>query len=178
MNGRDLMESLGHVDEQYIAEAEEAPQRRSYLQALVISAACLALVLAGLYRYQFPKASEQTADAVPAVMSVGTSRSLKEAAEENSLSAPAPMMASAPVMMTVQVVEQDNDTLICVVTDPGTSDYQPEEQVKILLPEYSLPEAAALDAESEPPQYEVFFLPDQGSDTIIPTQWSLLTGSN
>ena len=28
MNGKELMESMGYVDEKYIAEAEEAPAKR------------------------------------------------------------------------------------------------------------------------------------------------------
>ena len=66
---------------------------------------------------------------------------------------------------------------MCVVTDPGTSDYQVNDLVKIALPEEAEQEAAqpaALDADAEPPQYEVSFLPDQGSDTITPAQWNLL----
>ena len=49
--------------------------------------------------------------------------------------------------------------------------------MKIALPEEAEQEAAqpaALDADTDPPQYEVSFLPDQGSDTITPAQWNLL----
>ena len=174
MNGRDLIESMGHVDEKYIAEAEEAPKRRHW-QTAAITAACLALVLAGVWQFQPAQKSEQADEGAPAVMTAGTARSLEETAAENGFSAAAPMMAGAPVRMTVRVVEQTEEALICVVTDPGTSDYQTDDRVRITLPEADLQETAAqpaaLDAESEPPQYEVSFLPDQGSDTITPTQW-------
>ena len=89
----------------------------------------------------------------------------------------APMMASVLAEMTVQVVERTEDGLLCVVTDPGTSDYQVNDRVKIALPvdaEQETAQPAALDADAEPPQYEVSFLPDQGSDTITPAQWNLL----
>ncbi len=174
MNGKELLESMGHVDEKYIAEAEEAPKRRRRWQAAVITAACLALVLAGVWQFRPAQNTEQ--DEAPMVMAAGTARSLEETAADNGISAAAPMTAGTPVQMTVRVVERTEEALICLVTDPGTSDYQPDDQVRIVLPQADLQETAArpaaLDAEGEQPQYEVFFLPDQGSDFITPTQWT------
>ena len=199
MNGKELMESMGLVDEKYIAEAEEAPgkQRRwKPLAATVSAAACLALVLLGVWQLRPQKLMENDTTMVSAAVyqteaAAGTARMAEEVVTDQDLGA-APMMEEAvanqaagadPMMvsglaeMTVQVVERTEEGLLCVVTDPGTSDYQVNDLVKIALPEEAEQEAAqpaALAADAEPPQYEVSFLPDQGSDTITPAQWNLL----
>lgn len=199
MNGKELMESMGLVDEKYIAEAEEAPgkQRRwKPLAATVSAAACLALVLLGVWQLRPQKLMENDTTMVSAAVyqteaAAGTARMAEEVATDQDLGAApmmeeaganqavgaAPMMASGLAEMTVQVVERTDEGLLCVVTDPGTSDYQVNDLVKIALPEEAEQEAAqpaALAADAEPPQYEVSFLPDQGSDTITPAQWNLL----
>ena len=200
MNGKELMESMGLVDEKYIAEAEEAPgkQRRwKPLAATVSAAACLALVLLGVWQFRPQKLMENDTTMVSAALYTGeaASETAARSMEENALDqdlgeAPmmeeaganqavgaAPMMASGLAEMTVQVVERTEEGLLCVVTDPGTSDYHVNDLVKIALPEEAEQEAAqpaALAADAEPPQYEVSFLPDQGSDTITPAQWNLL----
>lgn len=199
MNGKELMESMGLVDEKYIAEAEEAPgkQRRwKPLAATVSAAACLALVLLGVWQFRPQKLTENDTTMVSAAVyqteaAAGTARMAEEVVTDQDLGAApmmeeaganqavgaAPMMASGLAEMTVQVVERTEEGLLCVVTDPGTSDYQVNDLVKIALPEEAEQEAAqpaALAADAEPPQYEVSFLPDQGSDTITPAQWNLL----
>lgn len=199
MNGKELMESMGLVDEKYIAEAEEAPgkQRRwKPLAATVSAAACLALVLLGAWQFRPQKLMENDTTMVSAAVyqteaAAGTARMAEEVVTDQDLGAApmmeeavanqavgaAPMMASGLAEMTVQVVERTEEGLLCVVTDPGTSDYQVNDLVKIALPEEAEQEAAqpaALAADAEPPQYEVSFLPDQGSDTITPAQWNLL----
>lgn len=199
MNGKELMESMGLVDEKYIAEAEEAPgkQRRwKPLAATASAAACLALVLLGVWQFRPQKLTENDTTMVSAAVyqteaAAGTARMAEEVVTDQDLGAApmmeeaganqavgaAPMMASGLAEMTVQVVERTEEGLLCVVTDPGTSDYQVNDLVKIALPEEAEQEAAqpaALDADAEPPQYEVSFLPDQGSDTITPAQWNLL----
>lgn len=199
MNGKELMESMGLVDEKYIAEAEEAPgkQRRwKPLAATVSAAACLALVLLGVWQFRPQKLMENDTTMVSAAVyqteaAAGTARMAEEVVTDQDLGAApmmeeaganqavgaAPMMVSGLAEMTVQVVERTEEGLLCVVTDPGTSDYQVNDLVKIALPEEAEQEAAqpaALAADAEPPQYEVSFLPDQGSDTITPAQWNLL----
>ena len=199
MNGKELMESMGLVDEKYIAEAEEAPgkhRRWKPLAATASAAACLALVLLGVWQFRPQKLTENDTTMVSAAVyqteaAAGTARMAEEVVTDQDLGAApmmeeavanqavgaAPMMASGLAEMTVQVVERTEEGLLCVVTDPGTSDYQVNDLVKIALPEEAEQEAAqpaALAADAEPPQYEVSFLPDQGSDTITPAQWNLL----
>lgn len=199
MNGKELMESMGLVDEKYIAEAEEAPgkhRRWKPLAATASAAACLALVLLGVWQLRPQKLTENDTTMVSAAVyqteaAAGTARMAEEVVTDQDLGAApmmeeavanqavgaAPMMVSGLAEMTVQVVERTEEGLLCVVTDPGTSDYQVNDLVKIALPEEAEQEAArpaALDADAEPPQYEVSFLPDQGSDTITPAQWNLL----
>ena len=199
MNGKELMESMGLVDEKYIAEAEEAPgkhRRWKPLAATASAAACLALVLLGVWQFRPQKLTENDTTMVSAAVyqaeaAAGTARMAEEVVTDQDLGAApmmeeavanqavgaAPMMVSGLAEMTVQVVERTEEGLLCVVTDPGTSDYQVNDLVKIALPEEAEQEAAqpaALAADAEPPQYEVSFLPDQGSDTITPAQWNLL----
>ena len=199
MNGKELMESMGLVDEKYIAEAEEAPgkhRRWKPLAATASAAACLALVLLGVWQLRPQKLTENDTTMVSAAVyqteaAAGTARMAEEVVTDQDLGAApmmeeavadqavgaAPMMVSGLAEMTVQVVEWTEDALGCIVTDPGTSDYQVNDLVKIALPEEAEQEAAqpaALAADAEPPQYEVSFLPDQGSDTITPAQWNLL----
>lgn len=199
MNGKELMESMGLVDEKYIAEAEEAPgkhRRWKPLAATASAAACLALVLLGVWQFRPQKLMENDTTMVSAAVyqteaAAGTARMAEEVVTDQDLGAApvmeeaganqavgaAPMMVSGLAEMTVQVVERTEEGLLCVVTDPGTSDYQVNDLVKIALPEEAEQEAAqpaALAADAEPPQYEVSFLLDQGSDTITPAQWNLL----
>lgn len=138
MNGKDLIESMTHIDEKYIAEAEETPRRRHWPEILV-SAACLALVLVGAWQF-WPEQliKEQAVDNnAPMVSSAQTGGTLEEtAAHKDPFPAAARFqMAPSPVQMTVRVVEQVEGKLICVVVDPGTSDFQPEDRVEIALPE-------------------------------------------
>lgn len=200
MNGKDLIESMTHVDEKYIAEAEEAPRRRRHWPGALVSAACLALVLVGawqLWPEQLDKGQAAlTNDTAMAAQSAGTGAPLMEtAAQDEAFPAAARFkMAPAPVQMTVRVVEQAEGRLSCVVIDPGTSDFQPEDRVEIALPETAeaidvieeeettdqsaaAPAANSANApstEAMSPVYEVCFLPDQDDGIITPTQWTLL----
>lgn len=200
MNGKDLIESMTHVDEKYIAEAEEAPRRRRHWPGALVSAACLALMLVGawqLWPEQLDKGQAAlTNDTAMAAQSAGTAAPLMEtAAQDEAFPAAARFkMAPAPVQMTVRVVEQAEGRLSCVVIDPGTSDFQPEDRVEIALPETAeaidviegeettdqsaaAPAAGSSNApstEAMSPVYEVCFLPDQDDGIITPTQWTLL----
>lgn len=200
MNGKDLIESMTHVDEKYIAEAEEAPRRRRHWPGALVSAACLALVLVGAWQFwpeQLDKGQAAlTNDTAMAAQSAGTAAPLMEtAAQDEAFPAAARFkMAPAPVQMTVRVVEQAEGRLSCVVIDPGTSDFQPEDRVEIALPETAeaidvIEEEETTDQSAAAPAansanapsteamslvYEVCFLPDQDAGIITPTQLTLL----
>lgn len=200
MNGKDLIESMTHVDEKYIAEAEEAPRRRRHWPGALVSAACLALVLVGawqLWPEQLDKGQAAlTNDTAMAAQGAGTAAPLMEtAAQDEAFPAAARFkMAPAPVQMTVRVVEQAEGRLSCVVIDPGTSDFQPEDRVEIALPETAeaidvIEEEETTDQSAAAPAansantpsteaislvYEVCFLPDQDAGIITPTQLTLL----
>ena len=176
MNGKELLESMGYVDEKYIAEAEEAPKRRRHWQPLIAAAACLALVLAGVWEF-LPR--QEKLDAAPQAAAfqaksaeAAVERSLNDQEEDLVFSAGTPMQLSGLAEMTVRVEERGEDALICLITDPGTSDYQVNDRVKIALPDTDS-QAAEADqtGDTEETLYRVFFLPDQGAELINPAQW-------
>ena len=183
MNGKELMESMGYVDEKYIAAAEAKPVRRIYWQSLAAAAACLILVLACSWQFLPQPKTEEAAsnDAAPMVMTSGTARSSREADQGNGA---AVMMATPLAEMTVQVLEWTQEGACCQVVDPGTSDFQPGDRVTVVLPETqeaaqpetekaAQPAAMALDEDASTVVYRVSFLPDGGTDTIAAAQWSL-----
>ena len=174
MNGNDLLEAMSFLDEKYIDEAEAEPKkRRLYWQpALAAAAACLALVLAGVWK-TLPQ--QQGAPAVGASLykveeteaAVSGARAMEEpAANQADAAAAAPMMASVFARMTVQVVEQTEDAFVCIVTDPGTSGYEIRQQVTIVLPETT---AATESAET---LYQVTFDPGETADIITAIEWT------
>lgn len=193
MNGNDLLEAMSFLDEEYIEEAEAEPKKRRLywrpVTGTVAAAACLALVLAGVWRTtqqkQFEEASmvnaavyqmETEADAAP---KIGV-RSTEESTADQAVGA-APMMVSVFSQMTVQVVEQTEEGLLCIVTDPGTSDFQAEQQVTIALPQ---PETATVTTkepataagtsetvESAETLYQVTFDPGEAAEVIIAIEW-------
>ena len=172
MNGKDLMESMGYVDEKYIAEAQESPKRRVHWQPLA-AAACLVLVLAGAWRF-LPTQSKQLAkESVTMDMAAGTARSNEMAVADQAVG-PAVMMAPTPVQMTVQVVEQTEEGMLCLVVDPGTSDFRKDDQVTVVLPEDLLNAAAAQPAalSAEAPSFQVTFFPDQAGDRVTAQEWT------
>ena len=171
MNGKDLMESMGYVDEKYVAEAEQRPRRRVHWQPLA-AAACLVLVLAGAWRF-LPTQSKQLAkESVTTDMAMGTARSNEMAVADQGIG-PAVMMAPTPVQMTVQVVEQTEEGMLCLVVDPGTSDFRKDDQVTVVLPEEQ-PNAAAQTAglSEEAPRFLVTFFPDQAGDRVTAQEWT------
>ena len=182
MNGKELMESMGYVDEKYIAAAEAKPVRRIHWQPIA-AAACLILVLAGTWQVLPRLKTEEAAsnDAAPMAMTSGTARNSREADQGNGA---AVMMATPLAEMTVQVLEWTQEGACCQVVDPGTSDFQPGDRVTVVLPEAeeaaqpemekaAQPAAMALDEDASTVVYRVSFLPDGGTDTIAAAQWSL-----
>ena len=183
MKGQELMEALSYVDEKYIAAAEAKPVRRLHWQSLTAAAACLLLVLACCWQFLPQQETQEAAqdEAAPMAMASGTARSSKEMDSGNGA---AVMMASPLAEMTVQVLEWTQEGACCQVVDPGTSDFQPGDQVTVVLPETqeaaqpemekaAQPAAMALDEDASTVVYRVSFLPDGGTDTIAAAQWSL-----
>ena len=182
MNGNDLLEAMSFLDEQYIDEAEAEPKkRRLYWQpALAAAAACLALVLAGVWK-TLPQ--QQEAPAVGASLyrvqeteaAVSGARAMEEPAANQADAAAAPMMSSVFARMTVQVVEQTEDAFVCIVTDPGTSGYEIQQQVTIVLPETTAAtDSAAAEAATESAEtlYQVTFDPGEAAEVITAIEWT------
>lgn len=182
MNGNDLLEAMSFLDEQYIDEAEAEPKkRRLYWQpAFAAAAACLALVLAGVWK-TLPQ--QQEAPAVGASLykveeteaAVSGARAMEEPAANQADAAAAPMMASVFARMTVQVVEQTEDAYVCIVTDPGTSGYEIQQQVTIVLPETTAStDSAAAEAtmDSAETLYQVTFDPGETAEVITAIEWT------
>lgn len=184
MNGNDLLEAMSFLDEQYIDEAEAEPKkRRLYRQpafATVAAAACLVLVLAGVWK-TLPQ--QQEAPAVGASLykveeteaAVSGARAMEEPSANQADAAAAPMMASVFARMTVQVVEQTEDAFVCIVTDPGTSGYEAQQQVTIVLPETTAAtDSAAAEAATESAEtlYQVTFDPGEAAEVITAIEWT------
>ena len=184
MNGNDLLEAMSFLDEQYIDEAEAEPKkRRLYWQpALAAAAACLALVLAGVWK-TLPQQQTEEAPAAGASLyriqeteaAVSGARAMEEPAANQADAAAAPMMASVFARMTVQVVEQTEDAYVCIVTDPGTSGYEIRQQVTIVLPETTAAtDSAAAEAATESAEtlYQVTFDPGETAEVITAIEWT------
>lgn len=184
MNGNDLLEAMSFLDEQYIDEAEAEPKKRRLywrpVSAAIAAAACLALVLAGVWK-TLPQ--QQEAPAVGASLyrvqeteaSVSGARAMEEPAANQADAAAAPMMASVFARMTVQVVEQTEDAFVCIVTDPGTSGYEIRQQVTIVLPETTAAtDSAAAEAATESAEtlYQVTFDPGEAAEVITAIEWT------
>lgn len=179
MNGNDLLEAMSFLDEQYIDEAEAEPKkRRLYRQpafVTVAAAACLALVLAGVWK-TLPQ--QQEAPAVGASLyrvqeteaAVSGARAMEEPAANQADAAAAPMMASVFARMTVQVVEQTEDAYVCIVTDPGTSGYEIRQQVTIVLPTEETAAAGTTEDTSET-LYQVTFDPGEAAEVVTAIEW-------
>ena len=134
--------------------------------AVGISLLVLMLIPTGIYftirtRFLPLRLEERTEDSSPMVMTA--KESARSLMDTNAAGAPAvaSYSASALVRMTVRVTEITEEALLCQVVDPGTSDYQAEELIKITLQEEC--EASAL--------YEVLFLPEQSTELLTPVQW-------
>lgn len=150
MNGKDLLESMGYVDEKYIQQAA-APQRcrRLHWRALAAAAACLAITILGIRALlpaqqknfammQRSSAAQDQAAARSAVPETAVTENAIASTEADSGIAPmsedlAPVLGAAE--MVVRVLRQEVDALVCVVTDPGTGSYGLDCEVRIALPD-------------------------------------------
>ncbi len=160
MNGKDLLESMGYVDEKYIQQAA-APQRcrsRPHWRSLAAAAACLAIMILGI-RALLPAQQENFAMMQKSTAAQDTvmSRSAmpETAVVENAIAATeadngiaplsedlAPVPGATPeeassgtAEMVVRVLRQEADALVCVVTDPGTGSYAQDCEIRIALPD-------------------------------------------
>lgn len=164
MNGKDLLESMGYVDEKYIQQAASPMRRRSssHWRALAAAAACLAVVILGV-RALLPAKQENFAMMQRSAMedqAAVRSKGADAAVVENTI-APieadngvAPMTTAAgtndtfsmtqatpegassgTAEMVVRVLRQEADALVCVVTDPGTGSYGLDCEIRIALPD-------------------------------------------
>ncbi len=177
MNGKDLLESMGYVDEKYIQQAA-APQRyrRPHWRSLAAAAACLAVAVLGI-RILLPAPKKQDNFAMMQRSSAAQAQeqeSARSAVPETAVledaivsteadKGIAPMSAdSAPVLgatpeeapsgtaeMVVRVLRQEADALVCVVTDPGTGSYAQDCEIRIALPDAGI---ALADNTSGAPQ--------------------------
>ena len=191
MNGNDLLEAMSFLNEEYIEEAEAEPKKRRLywrpVTGTVAAAACLTLVLAGVWKTTQQKQYEEVPSHSAAVYQMETEadaapknsvRAKEESAADQAVGA-APMMASVFTQMTVRVVEQTEEGLLCIVTDPGTSDFQMEQQVTIALPHpetaIATMEPAAAETnkavDSAEVLYQVTFAPGEAADVITAIEW-------
>lgn len=131
MNGKEMLEAMSFVDEKYIEDAEAAPQRRRiHWQGFAAAAACLAVVLVGVWNLNSQqKAAEQTAapeNRIAAYSADTEMSTMMEAAVNKSIFIPE---------MTVQVLSQEGNALHCQVEEPGTGSYEAGQEITVLLPE-------------------------------------------
>ncbi len=160
MNGKDLLESMGYVDEKYIQQAA-APQRfrsRLHWRSLAAAAACLAVAIWGIRALlpaqqenfsmmQKSTAAQDTAMARSAVPETAVVENAIAATGADNGIAPlsedlAPVLGATPegassgtAEMVVRVLRQEADALVCVVTDPGTGSYAQDCEIRIALPD-------------------------------------------
>lgn len=160
MNGKDLLESMGYVDEKYIQQAASPMHRRSRLhwRALAAAAACLAITILGIRALvpaqqknsammQKSSAAQDTAMSRSAVLETAVVENAIASTEADNGIAPlsedlAPVLGAVPedassgtVEMVVRVLRQEADALVCVVTDPGTGSFAQDCEIRIALPD-------------------------------------------
>lgn len=160
MNGKEMLEAMSFVDEKYIEDADAAPKRRRiHWQGFAAAAACLAVVLAGIWNLNSQK---ETAELT--------------AAPENQIAAysadQAPMMSAAVEKsvfipeMTVQVLSQEGSTLHCQVEEPGTGSFEAGQEITVLLPEDFQDTLTG--------RLLISFFPTEGEATVTALDWTQL----
>lgn len=131
MNGKEMLEAMSFVDEKYIDDAEAAPKRhRIHWQGFAAAAACLAVVLVGVWSLNSQKeTAELTAAQDAEIAAYGA---------DTELSAMMSGAVSKRIFvpeMTVLVVEQVGNTLRCQVEEPGTGSLEAGQEITVLLPD-------------------------------------------
>lgn len=131
MNGKEMLEAMSFVDEKYIEDAEAAPKRnRIHWQGFAAAAACLAVVLVGVWSLNSQKeTAELTAAQDAEIAAYGA---------DTELSAMMSGAVSKRIFvpeMTVLVVEQEGNALRCQVEEPGTGSLEAGQEITVLLPD-------------------------------------------
>ena len=131
MNGKEMLEAMSFVDEKYIEDAEAAPKRRRiHWQGFAAAAACLAVVLVGVWSLNSQKeTAELTAAQDAEIAAYGA---------DTELSAIMSGAVSKRIFvpeMTVLVVEQEGNALRCQVEEPGTGSLEAGQEITVLLPD-------------------------------------------
>lgn len=131
MNGKEMLEAMSFVDEKYIEDAEAAPKRRRiHWQGFAAAAACLAVVLVGVWSLNSQKeTAEMTAAQDAEIAAYGA---------DTELSAMMSGAVSKRIFvpeMTVLVVEQEGNALRCQVEEPGTGSLEAGQEITVLLPD-------------------------------------------
>lgn len=131
MNGKEMLEAMSFVDEKYIEDAEAAPKRRRiHWQGFAAAAACLAVVLAGVWSLNSQKETAELAAAQDAEIAAYGA--------DTELSAVMSGAVSKRIFvpeMTVLVVEQEGNALRCQVEEPGTGSLEAGQEITVLLPD-------------------------------------------
>lgn len=163
MNGKDLMEAMGYVDESFLAEAEAAvPARRRVIWQPIAAAACIGLAVLGYQAVDSRNSSGNLARSVGMPMLDA----------EVEMAEAAPMLLSVTAQMTVQLTGQEGDTLLCTVTDSGSGTIPVGTQLRIVPPE-QVPADTANTAfraakEKEDTLLSVFYDPDTLEGDLLP----------
>lgn len=131
MNGKEMLEAMSFVDEKYIEDAEAAPKRRRiHWQGFAAAAACLAVVLVGVWSLNSQKETAELAAAQDAEIAAYGA--------DTELSAMMSGAVSKRIFvpeMTVLVVEQEGNALRCQVEEPGTGSLEAGQEITVLLPD-------------------------------------------
>lgn len=131
MNGKEMLEAMSFVDEKYIEDAEAAPKRnRIHWQGFAAAAACLAVVLVGVWSLNSQK---ETAELIAA-----QDAEIAAYGADTELSAMMSGAVSKRIFvpeMTVLVVEQEGNALRCQVEEPGTGSLEAGQEITVLLPD-------------------------------------------
>ena len=131
MNGKEMLEAMSFVDEKYIEDAEAAPKRkRIHWQGFAAAAACLAVVLVGVWNLNSQKETAELTAAQDAEIAVYSG----DAEMATMMGAPVGKSVFIPEM-TVQVLSQEGNRLHCRVEEPGTGSYEAGQEITVLLPE-------------------------------------------
>lgn len=146
MNGQDMLEAMSFVDEKYIEDAETAPKiRRLHWQPIAAMAACFCLVLYGYRTLTAPmldkvaqQESQDISFAAIAPAAEVPNNDVVMGLDEAMEYAPK-TMSTAMMRITVRVDAVEDGTLLCTVTDPGTTVWENGIQKRILPPEGSEP---------------------------------------
>lgn len=149
MNGQEMLEALGYIDEKYIDDAARIPKRKRNRWIVPLAgAACAGIAL--LTAWQLATYQSKGVESIQLAMedfAVEVNDATEAAIASYSMDA-APIARSSgateaagatataaiiPYEMTVQVVQQQEDgTVLCTVVNPGTGAFQPGQQLQIV----------------------------------------------